>query len=239
MWSSARSEAALEAALPVPIEIRPMRNARRLRLRFDEASWTLRLTCPWRTSRKAALAWALDQRDWIEAQLARAEPGEPFAPGATIPFEGEEVRHRLGPGGAADAASSATARCALAVQAKASREGSNSFSRRRALDVMSREAAELCRGRGSDRPPVSVGDAGTRWGSCSSEGKIRLAGGSSWRRQTPGGSSSHMRSRTSCTSTTARSSRRWRRGSTAPALPKRRRSLRAVGPRLKRVGRRG
>src|SRR5205085_3207567 len=92
MWSNARSEAALEAALPLPIEIRPLRNARRLRLRFDEASGTLKLTCPWRTSRRTALAWALDQRDWIETQVARAEPGEPFEPGATIPFEGEEVR---------------------------------------------------------------------------------------------------------------------------------------------------
>ena len=71
MWSSARSEASLEAALPVAIEIRPMRTARRLRLRFDETSRTLKLTCPWRTGRRAALAWALDQRDWIDAQLAR------------------------------------------------------------------------------------------------------------------------------------------------------------------------
>ena len=57
-----------------------MRNARRLRLRFDEASGTLKLTCPWRTSRRAALSWALDQREWIETQLARVEPGEPFQP---------------------------------------------------------------------------------------------------------------------------------------------------------------
>ena len=78
MWSTARSEAALEAALPAPIEIRPLKSARRLRLRFDEANGRLRLTCPLRTSRKAALAWALDQRDWIEAQLLLAEPGEPF-----------------------------------------------------------------------------------------------------------------------------------------------------------------
>ena len=92
MWSTARSEAALEAALPAPIEIRPMRSARRFRLRFDDASGTLKLTCPSRTSRRAALAWALDQRDWIEAQIARAEPAEPFAAGAIIPIEGEEVR---------------------------------------------------------------------------------------------------------------------------------------------------
>src|SRR4029079_17799708 len=85
-------EAWLEAALPAPIEIRRLRNARRLRLRFDEANGTLKLTCPWRTSRRTALAWAVDQRDWIETQLARAEPGEPFEPGATIPLEGEDVR---------------------------------------------------------------------------------------------------------------------------------------------------
>lgn len=92
MWSTACSEAALKAALPVPIEIRLIRGARRLRLRFDEASGTLRLTCPARTSRRKALAWALDQRDWIDAQLARMDPAEPFADGGTIPLEGREVR---------------------------------------------------------------------------------------------------------------------------------------------------
>src|SRR3954471_16970501 len=91
MWSTGHSEAALEAALPVPIDVRPLRSARRLRLRFDETSGMLKLTCPWRTSRRSALAWALDQRDWIEAQLARAEPGEPFVPEATIPIEGRSI----------------------------------------------------------------------------------------------------------------------------------------------------
>ena len=84
MWSSARSEAALEAGLPVPIEIRPIRGARRLRLRFDDASGRLKLTCPLRTSRRSALAWALDQREWIDAQLERVLPAEPFAAGAKI-----------------------------------------------------------------------------------------------------------------------------------------------------------
>src|SRR6185503_20522790 len=92
MWLNGRSEVSLEASFPVPIEIRRLRSARRLRLRFDEAAGMLKLTCPWRTGRKAALAWALDQRDWIETQLKRAEPGEPFVPGATIMIEGHEVR---------------------------------------------------------------------------------------------------------------------------------------------------
>ena len=74
MWSSARSEAALLAQLPAPIEIRLIRGARRLRLRYDDVRGILKLTCPTRTSRRSALKWALDQRDWIETQLARAEP---------------------------------------------------------------------------------------------------------------------------------------------------------------------
>ncbi|HZC38210.1 MAG TPA: metal-dependent hydrolase, partial [Sphingomicrobium sp.] len=81
----------LEAGLPAPIEIRPIRGAKRLRLRFDEATGALKLTCPLRTSRRAALAWAFDQRQWIEKQLARALPNEPFEDGAVIPIEGIET----------------------------------------------------------------------------------------------------------------------------------------------------
>jgi predicted metal-dependent hydrolase len=176
MWSSARSEASLEAALPAPIEIRPLRNARRLRLRFDEASGTLKLTCPWRTSRRAALAWALDQRDWIETQLARTEPAEPFEPGATIPLEGQEVRLVWDAvGRRTPVLAGSEIRCGGPQEGFARRI--ELFLKRRALDVMSREAAEYAAAADASVRSVSVGDAGTRWGSCSSQGKIRL----SWR----------------------------------------------------------
>ncbi|MEA3081823.1 MAG: hypothetical protein QOD54_1491, partial [Sphingomonadales bacterium] len=176
MWSSARSEASLEAALPAPIEIRPLRNARRLRLRFDEASGTLKLTCPWRTSRRAALAWALDQRDWIETQLARAEPAEPFEPGATIPLEGQEVRLVWDAvGRRTPVLAGSEIRCGGPQEGFARRI--ELFLKRRALDVMSREAAEYAAAADASVRSVSVGDAGTRWGSCSSQRRIRL----SWR----------------------------------------------------------
>ena len=176
MWSSARSEAALEARLPVPIDVRPMRNARRLRLRFDEASGTLKLTCPWRTSRRAALAWALEQRDWIEAQLARAEPGEPFEPGAMIPLEGQEVQlawNERAP--RTPVVSDGEIRCGGPREGFARRI--ELFIKRRALELMSREVADYAAAAGVTPRSVSVGDAGTRWGSCSSQGRIRL----SWR----------------------------------------------------------
>lgn len=176
MWSNGRSEAALEAALPVPIEIRPMRSARRLRLRFDDGTATLKLTCPIRTSRRSALAWALDQREWIEAQLARALPAEPFASGQTIPIEGEDVlivwdeaRPRM------PSLVDGMLHCG-GPPAGLSRRIEN-FLKKRAIETMSREVLEYGAKAGLAASMVAIGDAGSRWGSCSSQGRIRL----SWR----------------------------------------------------------
>lgn len=176
MWSTGRSEAALEAALPVPIDIRPLKTAKRLRLRFDEASGRLKLTCPWRTSRRAALSWALDQRGWIETQLARAEPALPFEAGAVIPVEGEEVQIVWDPKAPrSPQLTGRELRCG-GPQAGVARR-IELFLKRRALEVMSREVEEYAAAAGVTPRSVSVGDAGSRWGSCSSEGRIRL----SWR----------------------------------------------------------
>lgn len=176
MWSSARSEAALEAALPVPIEIRRLKAARRLRLRFDEAQGKLKLTCPWRTSRRAALSWALDQRDWIEAQLARAEPPEPFIDGASIPFEGREIRiiwRESGP--RIPLLEGDELRCGGPAGSLSRRV--EAFLKQRARDVMSGDIAEFAAAAGAVPRSMTVGDASARWGSCSSEGRIRM----SWR----------------------------------------------------------
>jgi hypothetical protein len=176
MWLSARSEAALVAEFPAPIEIRPIRGARRLRLRYDDVRGVLKLTCPVRTSRRKALAWALDQRDWIETQLARAEPSEPFLPGATIPIEGQDTLLVWSEG------APRTPRLIDGeLRCGGPREGFErritSWLKRRALEVMSPEVAEFSEAAGVTASAVGVGDAGSRWGSCSSNGRIRL----SWR----------------------------------------------------------
>jgi predicted metal-dependent hydrolase len=236
MWSTARSEASLEDAFPVPVEIRAVRNARRLRLRFDEASGTLKLTCPWRTSRRAALAWALDQRDWIEAQLARAEPGEPFEPDAIIPLEDQEVRLVWDP--------AATRTPVLAddeVRCGGPREGFarriELFVKRRALNVISHEVADYAAVAGVSARSVSVGDAGTRWGSCSSQGRIRL----SWRlilappavrRYVIAHEVAHLVHLDHSARFKALEARLY-----GPGLAQAKALLRRVGPRLRRVGR--
>jgi predicted metal-dependent hydrolase len=177
MWLNARSEALLgELSLPVPLEIRPMRSARRLRLRFDQRRRVLKLTCPLRTSRRAALTWVAEQRAWIDEQLALAEPPEPLEPGASIPLEGSEVTLVW----AED-----EPRTPRLVDAELRCGGPASgfgrrielFLKRRALDVLSSETAEIAKAAGVAPRAVAVGDADTRWGSCSSAGRIRY----SWR----------------------------------------------------------
>jgi predicted metal-dependent hydrolase len=236
MWSNARSEVALEAALPVAIEVRPMRNARRLRLRFDEASGTLKLTCPWRTSRKAALTWALDQREWIEAQLARAEPAKPFEPGTTIPLEGEEVRLVWDPSAPrTPLLAGGELLCGGPKEGFARRI--ELFLKRRALQVMSGEIANYAGAAGEIARSVSVGDAGTRWGRCSSNGRIRL----SWRlilappavrRFVVAHEVAHLVHLDHSASFKALEARLY-----GPGLAEAKTQLRRLGPRLKRVGR--
>jgi predicted metal-dependent hydrolase len=176
MWSSALSEPELEAGLPVPIDIRPLKSARRFRLRFDEVSGRLKLTCPARTSRRSALAWAADQRHWIDAQIARAEPAEPFVPGSTIPIDGREVRLSWSED------SPRTPRldgdilhCGGPLDGVERRV--EAFLKRIALETMSAEVHHFASAAGVRVAGVSVGDPATRWGSCSSARRIRL----SWR----------------------------------------------------------
>lgn len=147
-----------------------------MRLRFDESRHLLKLTHPRGLSRKAALGWAAEQSDWVGAQLRRTGPAEPFVPGATIPVDGEEVSLHW------SETASRTPRIEEGVLACGGPRAGFSgrverYLKRLALDTLSRETAEIA-ARGSVRPAaVSVGDAGTRWGSCSSARRIRY----SWR----------------------------------------------------------
>jgi len=177
MSSTGSSEALFRhEELPLPVEIRGIRGAKRLRLRLDEKRGLLKLTGPLRMNRKAALDWAARQREWVEAQVATLVPNEPFVPGALIPLEGDDVELALEESAIrTPRLEGRTLVCGGPPEGFARRI--ELFLRRRAADTLSRETAEIAGQAGVTVRSVTVGDADTRWGSCSSSGRIRY----SWR----------------------------------------------------------
>ncbi len=170
--STATSEPLTLAGLPWPVELRSHPRARRLRLSLDEPRGLLRLTVPRRISRRAALAWAEQQSDWVESQLARIEPGEPLVSGATIPIDGEDILLQW------DEAAPRTPRLlgqTLRCGGPADRfpDRIARWLRDEARRWLIEETHLLTARSGIAEGPVSVGDAGTRWGSCSASGAIR------------------------------------------------------------------
>jgi predicted metal-dependent hydrolase len=184
-WSSVRFKAlaprgprqlATHPDLPVPLLLCANRQARRMRLRFDERERVLKLTHPRGVRPAAAIAWAVTQKRWIEEQLESALPAEPLAPGAIIPIDGADVELSW---------SEAAPRSPMLVRGKLVCGGPETgfarrierFLKRLALETLSNETAEFAARTGVRPTSVRVGDAKTRWGSCSSTGAIRY----SWR----------------------------------------------------------
>ena len=170
--SIGRSEPLSISGLAWPIELRPHPRARAMRLRLDEARERLVLTFPRRMSRRTALEWAQGQRDWVEGHLSRLQPGEPFVSGAEIPFEGRAIllcwqpSLPRSPRLAADVLSCGGPEAAFGGRVER-------FLRAEARLRLSSETAEAARRAGVTVKSVAVGDASSRWGSCSASGSIR------------------------------------------------------------------
>ena len=170
--STARSDLALDhPGLPWPVAIRAHPRARRLRLRLDPDNRRLLLTCPPRASRKAALDWAAGQRPWVEAELAKLPKSEPFEPGAAIPLEGAEVRLSWQAGPRSVRRDGDRLVCGGPPDGFAKRI--EAWLRRHARETLSADTAEAAARAGVSVRSVSVGDASSRWGSCSHAGAIR------------------------------------------------------------------
>ncbi len=158
--------------LPWPIALRQHPQARRLRLRLDPDNRRLLLTCPPRSSQKAAIDWAVGQRPWVDAELAKLPPNNPFAPGETIPVEGIETLLEW-----EQAQSRLVKRDGDRLVCGGPREGFErrilAWLKRTARDELSKDTAEIARKAAVTIKSVGIGDATSRWGSCSSSGAIR------------------------------------------------------------------
>lgn len=170
--STDRSELLAMPGLAWPLDLRPHPRAKAMRLRLDEARERLILSFPRRMSRRTALDWAQGQRDWVDAQLAKIQPGEPFVPGAEIPVEGRLVLLHWRPSlPRTPRLSAEVLSCGGLESAFAGRV--ERFLRGEARQRLSKETADAARRAGVSVKSVAVGDASSRWGSCSAAGAIR------------------------------------------------------------------
>lgn len=159
----------------LPLRVVRHARARRWKLAFDPVARGLRLTVPARGSEARAIAWARGQDAWVARQAARVA-AVPAGAAESVDYEGLPLRlihdparrrgavrrdDRLEIGGAAERVPAVAAR----------------WLRAEALRLLSEDTAEIAARAGVRVSRVGVGDARTRWGSCTGGGAIRY----SWR----------------------------------------------------------
>ncbi len=155
--------------------------ARRYSLRFSARTHEIILTLPARGSLRAAATFAQSQAGWIAARVQRAPERIPFADGAAIPVRGELTRivHQPAPRGVATLARDESGAPVLLIRGEAAHVA------RRVRDFLAREARrdldlavqKHARALGIAARKIAVKDTVSRWGSCSSAGRLSF----SWR----------------------------------------------------------
>lgn len=131
---------------------------------------------PCRIAQRAALRWAGEQGAWVAEQLRTAHVPVGFVDGASFPFEGTPLQiawqqeRRRGVTIEGDRLLVGGPPSSLARQVERWLHG-------QARERLSTLTSEIAAKAGVSVRSVSIGDAASRWGSCSAAGAIRY----SWR----------------------------------------------------------
>ncbi|MEL6663324.1 MAG: SprT family zinc-dependent metalloprotease [Pseudomonadota bacterium] len=160
----------------VRMEVNP--RAKRLILRLDEKAREAVAVAPRERDLAAAAAFASERVDWIAANLSRVPEAVAFAPGAMIPLRGEPCRLSLeGEGRRARL----VAEPELELRAPGAEE---TFAARVTRYLKGAATSDLgdavqahCEALGVEARRISVKDTRSRWGSCTSDGRLSF----SWR----------------------------------------------------------
>ena len=162
------------------VALRRLSTSRRFTLRVRAATRDVLLTMPSRGSLRAAREFAERHAAWIGARLARLPRPVALEPLATIPLRGvnHTIVHRPNERGVVWTETSASGPLVCAT-------GERPHIARRVADFLKREARkdiEAAVARHAERlglapPRITLRDTASRWGSCSSTGRLNF----SWR----------------------------------------------------------
>lgn len=147
--------------------------ARRCKLRYDGERDRLLLTLPPRASLRRAKAWAHEQRDWIEQQRGSRVAPVALDPGVTISFRGSPLTLVHDPS-APRAPTLAADQLVIGGPRESFVRRAEAWLKSQARRLLEADVAEFAAKAGVTFTRVAVGNARTRWGSCSSSGSIRF-----------------------------------------------------------------
>lgn len=161
------------AGRSLPIAVTRHRTARRLTMRLAPDGSEVRITLPNWCSANEAIAFARVRTAWLEAQLAKVPPRQDPVASGTLTYRGEPI---------AIAWRLDAPRCPLiedgALHIGGARESLprrlRSWLEDEALRLLAEDAADYCARAGLPAHPVRLSRAQRRWGSCSSEGVLRM-----------------------------------------------------------------
>ncbi|HWU02804.1 MAG TPA: SprT family zinc-dependent metalloprotease [Novosphingobium sp.] len=175
-WLRRRAPAIPEievAGRRVPVAIRRLANARRMTLRVAADGSEIRISIP-RWGRDAdALDFARLRLDWIEMQLARNAPPSPPGPGTALPYRGALLTIRHDPAGRRTPRVLENA-LVLGGPPDAIEQRLVRWLKAEARAHFARDLADYSPRAGVPLPPLALTNARARWGSCSSQGTVRL-----------------------------------------------------------------
>lgn len=157
----------------LPLVIRKLSRARRMTLRLAPDGSEARVSIPAWGRVGDAEAFARDRADWLAGQLANLPEPRTIAPGATLNLRGEALIIVW---------SEAARRKPVVKDGQLVIGGPReSLSRRlqrwleaEALALLDSDLAHYCARAGHDLPRLSLSRAQRRWGSCASDGSIRM-----------------------------------------------------------------